>query len=107
VELGAEVLVLVLRRDEPAEVSVDVPERPRDPLRGDLERAEDGRPDVLRSVEGTVIRLAHRDGDQRQRGEDERSEHGPAPEDIAATGGIRRGGGPLDRAGQDRRAWGA
>ena len=59
--LRAQLLVLVLRVDEPAEPADRVGERPRDPVGGDLERPEDGRPRPLHAVERG---RAERDRDQ-------------------------------------------
>ena len=104
--LLAQLLVLVLRRQQSVEPAVEVAERARDPLGADLEGAHRGRPDVLRAVQRPVVRLAEVDREEREREHDEDAHHHAAPGRAAGSGGVRRGG-TLDGTAQHRQSGGS
>ena len=105
--LGAQLLVLGARVEEVLRPAIRVAERPRDPLDGDLERLQRARDGALRVVQRPVGALAERDGDQREREQDEQPQHDPAPEGTGAAGGKRTRGGTPDGEAQHRRSCGA
>jgi hypothetical protein len=74
--------VLGLGVHEPGEIAVDVAERPRDALGGDLERVEDGRARALRAVEGAATRLAERHRDEHEREQHEHPQQDPPPKGV-------------------------
>ena len=104
VELRAQLFVLVLRVHEPAEVAVDVLERPGESLRADLEGMEHGRARALDPVEGARRRLAEGDRDQDEREQHEDPDDSAAPEGGAIARGERLRPWSGNRGVQDRAA---
>ena len=104
--LAAQLLVLRLRRRQPVEVPVDVAERPRDALGGDLERTQRRGSRTLDVMERAGRRRAERDGQQRERHDDEDDEHEPPDQRATPPWGATRLG-ALDRRAQHRHARGA
>ena len=101
-ELDPQPRVLGAGDRETVEVAVDVLERPRDPVRADLERAQYRGAAALRPVEEAAGALAEVDRDQREREQDEHSQDDPPCEGVSAAGGERRGRRALDGRAQDR-----
>ena len=91
---------------EPADVAVDVAERPRDALGGDLERPQHGRAGALHAVERA--RVGDAEGDRsgararRARGRATTTRRSTALRALRADGWTRPGA--LDRRAQDRHA---
>ena len=73
----AQLLVLVLRVEDVRRPVVSVLERARDAIRGDLERAQDGRARALEAVQAAVRRLPEIDRDHHQRDEHEQADDEP------------------------------
>ena len=92
-DLVAELVVLRLRMDEPAEVAVEVAERACDTFGGDLEGVEDGRAGALDLVQAAAGRLAEVDRHQDDRERDEHSRYDSPLEGVACAGGVRSGPG--------------
>ena len=107
IDLSPVLVALRLRVDEAGKVAVEIAERPRDALRGDLERVQDGRAGALHLVETTARGLSEVDRHKGDREHDKHPCHDSPLEGAARARGVR--GGPGTRSGrtQDRQPCGA